>query len=42
MDYVDIYKNFDKYKKFAILGVIGIVVVFVIASDAGYYTKNNT
>jgi hypothetical protein len=41
MDVLDIYNNLDKYKKFAVIGVIAIVVIYVIGKDANYYSKNN-
>ena len=41
MDALDIYNNLDKYKKIALFGVIAVVVIFVISSDANYYSKNN-
>jgi hypothetical protein len=40
MDVLDIYNNLDKYKKFALIGVIAVVVIFVVSSDANYYSKN--
>jgi hypothetical protein len=34
------FNNFDKYKKFALIGVVAIVVIYVIGKDANYYSKN--
>lgn len=42
MNPIDIYNNFDKYKKIAIFGTIAIIVIFVIAADAKYYSNSNT